>query len=456
MKYFRRVVGVAFVAVMLVGMACQHPTASAYLAMAQAAQQQWEWDRAVVWYQAAATLDAGDAAPPLGIAHIRFWQGRFALAATSIHQAETYAPADAAVWLLAGDIAQAQHDAPTARTAWANALPLLPHAAAMQAADRLARQDLAIGQPLAALAITEQMPNPAPVVQFDAALAMLHLGQAAQAQAQLTSMPSLTSAQASYQIIAQNWRGTASDEAALGYADLAQGYPSLALMPLRAAVAMSPHYGEGQAYLAWALWSLGDLTQAQAALALAQRLAPDAASTVGIAALVAAQAGATQVALLHIEQWQAHHTPSTALWDIQAALAMQSGDPAAEEDARWQLATTAPPNDALNNQIALASFYLRTQLGRDDGRAAWAFAQMNAAALHNAIAADLAAQWDWQTGQPDDAISLLYHAVALDPGYAPAHRHLAAYATLLGDATTAALESDRAAVLGNNDNSGAE
>lgn len=304
------------------------------------------------------------------------------------------------------------------------------------------------GEPIAALAATMLVAEPSPAVQYDQALAELHLSQVASALHILLALPTLSSAQVAYRDLALAWQGQAGDLAQLGYLDLTQGYAALALAPLRAALVLAPRYGAGHAWLAWALWTTGDANGAGVEARLAARYAPQADSTGGIAAILAAQGGDAAGAIRRITVWQQQHAPSLALWRVQAEIAMQAGDVAAEREARWQLARTAPPAEQLSEEIALGQFFVRTQLGRDDGRATWLFAQLGAAATHSAPAADLAGQWAWQQAQPAKALALLSQAIALDPSYAPAHRHLAVLAAALGDATTAAIEGDKANGLG--------
>jgi hypothetical protein len=449
MKRLRRGVGIICILYALAGIVAQHPSAADDLAMAQAAQAQWQWDRAATWYQDAAKLSPNPTQPLRALAQIRLWQGRLAQAATAITQAERAARDDPANWRLAGDIALAEHDVAAARQGWLRVIILAPtSASATQAATELARLDLRQGAPALVLPDTQQVAHPTPENREDTAIARFHLGQAQAALALFDGLTTLSPSGQAYRAIALNWQGTAQDEAVLGYTDLAQGYAALALEPLQAAVKAQPTYGAGYALLGWAAWSTGALPQARLALMQAERFAPADATTVGLAALMQAQDGDATGALRRVAAWQAHHIPSIALWRMQAQLATLANVPALAEDALWQLATTLTSADQLAAQLNLARFYLQTQLGRDDGRADWLFGLLRQVALANATAADLVAQWDWQTDHPAAALADLTHALALDPAYAPAHRDLATYAAALGDTTTAELETACATALG--------
>ncbi len=441
-----RIIGMALVLGALAGLAAQHPTAAGYVALARSAEAQGAWNRALVWYHEAADLAPDDPTPPLASAQIRYQQGRYALAAALVRRATALAPADAAVWLLTGQIAAAQGQPDDAARAWRRASTLAPADAAQHAVTLLVTHDLAAGQPEQALRDAAAVAQPSAAVRLAQAVAWLHLGQAATALTIFATLPAATHT-AAYLAVARGWQGTAADEAALGYADLAQGWPRLASAPLRAALAAQPRYGVGAAYLAWALWGSGDATGAQRMLAQAVRLAPDAAVTVGLAALLQAQQGDPAGAVRTLSAWLHQHTPTPALWHIMAAIAVPAGDLAAEAAARWQIATTAAPADRLVAWLALGRFYVQTRLGRDDGRAAWVFARLRAAAPQNAAAADVAAQWAWQNGQPTAALALAQLALARAPADVTAHANLAAWAAALGDTTEAALQAARVADL---------
>jgi predicted Zn-dependent protease len=442
-----RIMGIIMALGLLAGLAVQHPTAPGYLALARQAQARGEWRRAITWYQAASALAPGDPAPEAAIAQIRFQQGRFALAAVAISQAEAHAPNDAAVWLLAGQIAAARETQDDAARDWRQTIALAPAApSARTAATLLAMQDLAAGQPALALRDTAGVPQPAAALRFDQAVAWLHLGNAGAALALFVTLPD-DSSTAPYREIAARWQGRAADAATLGYVDLARGWPRLACAPLRAALAAQPRYGAGAAYLAWALWGSGDATGAREELALARRLSPESAATIGLAALLRAQEGDATGALRALSAWLRWHAPTSALWRIMAQVATQAGDMATVEDALWQIVISAAPADRLAALLDFARFALQTRLGRDDGRAAWAIAQLRAAAPQNADAADLAAEWAWQNGQPADALTLVQLALARVPDDVAAHADLAVWAASLGDTTEAALQADCVADL---------
>lgn len=438
-----RVLGMSLVVCLLGGMACQHPTATDDLALARAAEAHLEWRRAVALYQTAAQLAPNDPAPWLALARLRLRQGWPALAAPFAAQALPRAPRSPDAWLLTGDIAAAADQAEQAAQAWRQVIAFAPSTSAAQtAAHDLAVQDFIAGQPMRALADSMLASSAAPMLQCDAAIAWLHLGDLSQAQ---TALAVANAAPCTpFRALAATWQTDGTSAAALGYADLTQGWPRLALAPLQAALLAQPAYRLGHAYLAWALWETGDVTGARKHLALAD---PQSAATVGLVALMQAQASDPAGALHRLDLWQAQHAPELALWRIQVQIAQASGAVAEEENARWHLALLATGADRAAAVAALADFLLRTGLGRDDGHLAWACEQVQALAQHDAVAAEVAARCAWQAGRISDAIALAQMAITSDPFTWAPHADLAAWLATLGDATAAALEAERAAYL---------
>jgi hypothetical protein len=438
-----RVIGIGLLVCLLGGVACQRPTAADDLVLAHAAEVHLEWRRAIALYQAATQLAPEDAAPWLAIAQLRLRQGWPTQAAPFAAQAVRRAPRAPEAWLLMGDIAAAAGQTDAAAHAWRQVLALAPATAQAQtAAHELATQDLVAGQPEQAMLDSTFGAMPDAVVECDTAIAWLHLSNPSQAHTVLAATD--PAACAPFRALAATWRTDGTSAAALGYADLAHGWLRLALAPLRVALASQPGYRLGQAYLAWALWATGDATGAQVHLALAD---PQSDTAVGLRALVQAQGGDAVDAVRLIDRWQMLHAPSLALWRIQAQIAQAAGAVAAEEDARWHLAMVATGIDRSPAIDALADFLLRTSLGRDDGRMAWACFQAQALAPSDAEAAEVAARCAWQRGNLSTAVTLAQLAVARAPFALAPHADLAAWLALLGDATAAALEAERVADL---------
>ncbi len=449
MQIFLRVVGCCFVIGCLVGLAVQHPTAGDALARGQAAEARGDWVQALGSYAQASQFTPSDPAPLIAGARLRLWAGRTDRAASDWSRAVTLAPPTPDLWVLGGQIAEAQYDPSTAAADDQRAIALAPtSAAAGDAAVALARMAFDAGDAARVPDIVRRIPAPLPPLRALLVVALVHLGQIDAAQA-LVADPAVAHAlPLALCVTLAGWQGAARDQAALGYADLVAGWPRLAIGLLRRAVAAQPGYGVGQAYLAWALWQSGDSAGAQAALAAAQRLAPDAPITVGIAAQVRAMAGDPAGALATLTRWEGAHDPAPELWAIQAQVAAQGGAWASEADARWHLATMpASTTGRAAALLDLAAFYLRTGLGTGDGRAAWAITAAAVANPASARAQDLLGQWAWQVGQPDVAIAAFRAALARDPRDAAAHARLALVAWGVGDGTSARLEAARARAL---------
>ncbi len=456
-----------FVVVLVLAEICaQHPTAAQYDALGQQAEQYLEWRRAITWFQSARDLDPTEPAPDVGLAQIALWQHKQDAAQAAIGRAETLAPHDADIWLLAGQIAAQGGDPQGAHADWRRAMqsgaqtPVAQRTATLLAADLLAE-----GDPDAGLEVIASLSRLSPALQIDEAIALLHLGQTGRARDILSAQMASDADVTAYLPVAMHWRGGAGDQAALGFADITRGRPALGIAPLRRAVAAAPKYADGHAYLAWALWSIGQQAEARAQLALAEQIDPVAATTVGVRALIAIGSGQASDALRALHSWMATHAPTPAIWGAVAAASLAANDPASAEVALWSLATTADAADRPQATLALAEFYLATGtglapaqpasggtgppggLGRADGRAAWAVATMRALNPDSAQAADLAGQWDEQTGHADAALADYQHAIALDPRFALAHAHLGALEFHWGDLTAARLELERAADL---------
>ncbi len=430
------------IALALIGVALQHPTAAQYVALGQSATDHLAWSAALRWYEQAAALDPALPAPFVGMARIWLWQAKLDRASAAGARAEILAPGAPGVWWLAGQIARAGHHDALARDDWEQSLldargtPL-----AATVAPALADLDLALSDARGAIDTARLCVCDAPALRHTAAAAWLNLGSPARA------MRMNADERDPFVALASRWRGTPANEIALGEEDSGAGWPALALAPLEASITAFPDDGVGHALLAWARWQMGDVAGARREAALAMRLAPDAEPAVTIAAVLRARDGQAASAVSDLRAWAEHSTPTVAFWAVLAPLAEQANDPATAESAWWNLAMNASPADRPAALITLARFYLATGLGRDNGRAAWAIAAARAADPANAAAATLAARWADLNGRDDIALADLQSAVGLDPRDAMAHALLAALEWRLGDRTSARLEGAIAANL---------
>lgn len=428
----------------VLGLALQAPTEAQALAQARQDQDALAWGAALRWYADAARLAPDDPAPLVGLMTIWRWQRRYALAAQAGDRAERIAPGDPQVWRLAGTIAVEAGDQAGAAADWRRAVLVAPHSPeARDAAAQLAWLWLATDRPAAVLTLAAAPPSDDLAAAL--ALAWWHLGQPAPALPVVLAdaAPRLQP----YRALAARWLGGPADLAALGDADLAAGLPALAVAPLRAAVAALPGYGAGQAYLAWALWESGQPAAALAALTLAEALAPDDPATVAGQALVDIGAQQPNAAMILLSGWLARRGDDPAILALLATAAQAAGDLGTEEAARWRLAQIAAPADRPGALRDLAAFYVRTGLGRDDGRAAWSVAAALAAAPDDGPTLDLAARFALATGHAAAALADLRRAVAVDPRLALAHADLGAWLWRAGDRVMAQIELQRAVDL---------
>lgn len=446
-----RTAGWCLILLLLGGMLIQHPTAEQDLALARQAQSNLEWHRALYWYDQATADAPGSVEPLMGIAQIRLWESRTDLAHLAIAGAEQQAPHDPRVWYLAGEIASAQHLPAAATSAWQTAIACDPRQPSAQAATfDLMEQDLQAGQPARALDDAAPITMPTTAIMTDRAIAYLHTDNVALAQTMLAQITAPDSRARAYVPVAST-AAAASRFAALGYADLSQGFPALALVPWHAALARDPRYGAGYGYLGWTYWQLGDLVQAQSALAQAQRIAATDPVTIGLQAVLLGAAHLPQPALQVIRRWQARHQPSATLWGIAATIAQGAQDSTAEGDARWQYALTATDDERVIALLGLADYFLRTGLGRDDSRASWAITAALASAPTDSRALDRAGLWASSRGDDTNALAFFQRAILSDPRNALAHAHFGLLEFRLNNRITARMELDKALELAGQD-----
>ena len=431
---------------MLLGMAMQHPNATQYLAWARSASDQFAWGRAIEWYATAQRLAPDDAAPVVGLARIWYWQNKLDRAQQAIDRASILAPHDAAIWLLAGEIAAHRADMRVAQADWQRAYRLDPDGAAGQAA-ALAAADAALdaGDTTAVLDMTASSRTLSSALLGDLGIALLHSGQSARARDDFAAMTSSSTAIIPYRDLAEHWAGTPANLAALGYQDIAAGRAALAIAPLRLALSAQPDYGAGDAYLAWALWQTGSRDEARARLAQAQSQAPDEPLTRGVTASILIADGQPALALAGLDEWLATHSATAPLLLLAASAAVAANDPASEERSLWTLANIAAGSDRPEALRRLAQFYVTTGLGRGDGRAAWAVTTAMSLAPTDAATSDLVAQWALLNGHADEAFTALHRALQQDPTYALAYAHLGRLEFRAGNLVAAGLDLEQAA-----------
>jgi tetratricopeptide (TPR) repeat protein len=438
-----RIAAIAVVGMALIGLLAQQPSAADDMALGHAATDHLAWSSALGWFAQAAALDPSSPDPWASIAQIRLWQGKLADAASAIAHATRLAPEQASLWWLAEQIGRASGADDAALHDGRRALALAPAISlAEPIASDLAAIDLSHADAAGALDDLARCRCDSTETAHLAAAAWMNLGDP------IRATESGAAPDDPFVALAERWQGDAADEAALGLADSSAGWPVLALAPLRAAIQASPQYGAGHAYLAWALWQMGDFDAARPEIARALALAPDNVATATIAALALARDGQPRAAIADLLSWRQRYGAQPALLAVLAPLAESDGDDATAEDAWWQLTQIVRPVDRPQALLELAQFYVETGLGRDNGRAAWAVSAARLANPRSALACALAAQFDDQLGRDDLAQSDLQLAESLAPRDPLPHAIMAALEWRWGDRTSASIERQRALDLG--------
>ncbi|HEX9036575.1 MAG TPA: hypothetical protein VF808_06240 [Ktedonobacterales bacterium] len=352
----------------------QAPGVSALLDAAAGQRAVYRYDRALALYAQARALDPADPRPACAEGAIYLLQLLPASAASAYQGCVALAPGEASAWLGLGDALAATADTRSgaATTAWSRAAQL----GSPDAWARLAQRDERAGQLDAATRDWAQITLDGGALGELAAahlgLLALARGNADAARAHLarvyvsTSPFALKLRDSGVFIFDQRPPQFALDWLGIGHALLGLGLPTLALDPLRQAVALAPANGSAHAYYGYTLWMLGQRAAARPQIAAGLVDPPYVPFADYAAGVVALGENQPTVALAHFQRGLRVDARNPALWGAAGDAALASGQ---YEVAALSYRNAASESQTPDATITLIGFYARQGIGMDDGSA---------------------------------------------------------------------------------------
>lgn len=256
------------------------PGGSGYLAAANAARAGLRYDRALTFYTAASAADPGDPRPYCGTGEVLALRQEWPAALAAYRACVAHAGADpleaGAGWLGEGDLFTARGDDAGAESAWSHAARLGSREAWRRLGLLYERQSRFEDATRAWAALAPGDPR----ALEHLGLLALWRGDYATARTEFIALRSTPNGYADevvdhgFALLAARPPSDAAGFSLLGYRLLSIGLASMAVAPLRAAVALDGTDGAAHAYLGWALWSLGQQGEARTQIAAGLRLAP--------------------------------------------------------------------------------------------------------------------------------------------------------------------------------------
>ncbi len=436
---------------LVIGGSVQVPTEANNLQSGLDAQSQQEYWRAEAFFQQAALLSPNDFQPSLDLGRLHLLEHRDALAQSELETARSLGGNTADIWLTLGDIAQDQGSQPAAEHAWLQATSLQPADAAMQAHERLGLLYAGQGHWQTAEAQFTALPASDTLAQYYLGVLRLARGDRADARQafqamlnQTTDAAQHTAAQQFLQALNQ-WDGSAQSEKLLGFTDIQNNFPTLALAPLQQAIALAPKDPDAHAYLGWASYQTGAISQAQQQETQALALKPADSFARYVLCLVDLANGHYSLAITDIEQAIAIDPQNPILWATRGDIADQLNDLPTAEQALRQAAADAGGDPQFS--LRLAIFYADHQLGLNQGTALQAAQTATALAPTNALAFDTLGRIQQALNNLPAAMQAFIQAVNLAPTNASFCEHLGDIQATLGYIRSAELNLRKATVL---------
>jgi Flp pilus assembly protein TadD len=434
-----------------IGLAVQAPTESDYLQAGLDAQSQQEYWRAEAFFQQALLLAPHDFQPLLDLGRLHLLEHRDELAQSDLEAARALKSNNAAIWLTMGDVAEDQGQLQDAERAWLQAADLQPTDAQMKAHERLG------------LLYEHQSRFKDAEAQFSAlpgsnALAQYHLGalrlasgnrtgarQAFETTLSETSDPDLLAATRSFLQALDQSNGSAQSETVLGATYIQNNLPTLAVAPLRQAIALAPQDADAHAYLGWSYLRMGLIAQAQSEENQAVALEPGNSFARYTLCLLDLADGHYTSAQNQLILALASDPKNPVLWATSGQIASNLGELlTAEQDFRNAF------NDSGGNpqfSVLLATFYADHHMGLENGAALTVARQAIALAPDNAQAFDALGRIQMALYDLPDALNAFSQAALLDPTNATFHEHLGSIQATLNELRSAELNLRKAIFL---------
>lgn len=422
------------------------PSVDDELAAARSAISALRYDHALADYAAASAADTADPRPYCDAGDVRMLQHEYAAAATDYGRCASRAPHDASARLHLGDALSAAGNARSARAAWITAVGL----GSLDAHRRLALLDEQQSRMDDARREWSALSYNDPQGREHLGLLALWNGDYETARLDFLAVRA-TPNQYAQQITDSGLVvyaalpvASATGLGLLGYDFLKLNLPTLAIRPLRAAVALDPSFGDAHAYLGWALWQTGQKATARVEVAQGTRLSPTLSFAWYAAGEVALTDGKPQVALTDFNTGVSDDAKNPILWtaDAQASLALYDYVPA---EVAFDNAARLSTDPAYT--VALLRFYVDHAFGIAHGRAQLAASTaLQRFPRSEPVRYYVAAVYDLY-GYPTLAYDTAQAARALDPTDPAPYVLLARYDIADGDYVSAALELRTALAL---------
>ncbi len=436
---------------LVIGLAVQAPTEADNLQAGLDAQSQQEYWRAEAFFEQALLLAPHDFQPLLDLGRLHLLEHQDDLAQSELEAARALENSNADIWLTIGDVAQDQGNLQDAEHAWLEASNMQPTGAQMSAHERLGLLYEHQSRFKDAEAQFSALPNSNALAQYHLGALLLASGNRSGAlQAFETTLNEtndqnlLTATQYFLQALDQS-SGSARSETLLGSTYIQNNLPTLAVAPLRQAIALAPTDADAHAYLGWSYLRMGLINQAQAEENQAVSLEPGNSTARYTLCLLDLANGNYNGAHDQITLALASAPQNPVFWATSGQIASDLGDlSTAKQDF-----LNAFDNSGGDPQfsVLLATFYADHHLGLDDGTALTAAREAAILAPNNAQAFDTLGRIQEALYELPDALNSFSQAVLLDPTNATFHEHLGSIQATLNDLRSAELNLRKAIVL---------
>lgn len=426
---------------------CEQPGEGSYIAAAAQARTTLRYDRALELYSAAARQNPSDGRPYCLRGDVLTLQQELKSAEAAYLRCAQLSPSDPQAWLSLGDARQSNHETASAVAAW-------QQSAARGGTNALRRLGVAYErQQRFDDAATEwrRLPASDPEALEHLGVIALWRGDIATARADIVAARAQPSAYrdeidaGGFAVFAAQPPATSDAYGRMGYAFLSQGMTTLALRPLQTAITLDPDNGDAHAYLGWALWQIGQTSDALAQETLARRLSPHLAFGWYASGEMAVAAGKFTDAENDFLEGVSYDGRNSTLWDALAHVQRQLRKYYnAELDFQNAATLSSDPQFTIDWLHYFTDFHIGF-MSSDTARYA-ANTAISRFPENGAIRNLVGAIYDL-SGLVNDAYFQWQQAITLDPSDPSPYVGLARYAENQGDFVQAAWELRTALAL---------